>query len=81
MSYCRNNGVDSDVYVINSGKKWECLGCPRAPRVNHQMFNVKGWVSFETRQGILDHLLEHRRLGDKVPNRALERLRREIREE
>jgi hypothetical protein len=72
MSYCRNNGTDSDVYVIATANAktqkpgWWCCGCDFENNF------------FETRPEMVEHLLQHRREGDKVPDRALERLRREI---
>lgn len=72
MSYCRNNGKNSDVYVIASGREgctvWICYcgGLEDDP--------------FETneRRKMVDHLLEHRAKGDKVPQSALDRLKKEI---
>lgn len=74
MSYCRADN-ESDVYVIGSGDGkgnplWECVGCPGSQ-------NRYG-VTFHTRQKMVEHLQEHVRLGHKVPDRAFERLAREI---
>jgi hypothetical protein len=71
MSYCRNNGQDSDVYVIATANGrmepgWSCCGCDKEPNF------------FPSREGMVEHLLQHRTSGDKVPERALERLRQEI---
>lgn len=75
MSYCRNNGHDSDVYVIsNINEKgvasWECVECC--------MESLRKGRAYSSRKEMLTHLLEHIRLGDKVPERALRRLRQEI---
>lgn len=78
MSYCRNNGKDSDVYVIcgmdetTHKSYWECVGC-------HLTEENYGKV-FRTRLKMLAHLDHHRSLGDKVPTRTTTRLLREISE-
>ena len=73
MSYCRNNGKDSDVYIVATCSPddscipgWWCCGCK----------NIEDF--FLTREKMIEHLLQHRKDGDKVPESALERLRREI---
>lgn len=74
MSYCRNNGEDSDVYVImtrDSSAQQNILECfCDLPR------HIYG-----TRTEMIAHLREHQQRGDKVPDRAFERLYREIGEE
>lgn len=74
MSYCRWNGIDSDVYVIATyyqGKEaWDCICCSIATN------NLMGLV--HTRQEMLDHLLEHRLVGNRVPQYAIDRLQKEI---
>ena len=74
MSYCRV-GPDSDVYVIATwhpeNRQHDALECFCGPP-----------RTFTTaRSGMIIHLLEHQALGDKVPARAFERLKREIREQ
>jgi hypothetical protein len=72
VSYCRNNGQDSDVYVIEhvgNAKTGPFLYCYCGDGAGSQYF---------TRSGMIDHLLEHRRRGDKVPDRALDRLASEL---
>lgn len=75
MSYCRDNGIDSDVYVIciSNGKRpiWECVGCS---------LDEDRCCDFETRAGMMVHLTRHTKAGHKVPLRAFERLAREIAE-
>jgi len=72
MSYCRANGIDSDVYVIATAHAtaekdgWWCCGCDSEDNF------------FTTREGMVEHLLQHRKKGDKVPERTFERLAREI---
>jgi hypothetical protein len=69
MSYCRA-GVDSSVYVIahvDGGMACYC-GRDEADRLL-------------TKPEMLGHLLAHRASGDKVPQRALDRLVKEINEE
>ena len=76
MSYCRNNGVDSDVYVIAASNPetgrdcWECVGCT--------LTEERYGKTVHTRTKMLTHLAHHRSLGHKVPISALERLRREV---
>lgn len=79
MSYCRKDGLSSDVYVIPTGDGkgvmgWECLSCNLAPE-------GKRWYFCYTRQEILKHLEQHRISGDRVPEYATDRLKREILEE
>jgi hypothetical protein len=84
VSYCRNNGTDSDVYVIgtrdpDTRKNFlQCLCGTRDPVTG--MYDAP-FPAFTTRTGMIGHLLDHRRRGDKVPARAFERLGREIGEE
>lgn len=66
MSYCRANGVDSDVYVIGTGSRWWCCGCDFEDNF------------FETREEMVEHLRQHRKEGDKVPERTFERFAKEI---
>jgi hypothetical protein len=73
MSYCRNNGKDSDVYVVASfsdTEKKEIWAC---------YCNLSPFIAY-SRQGMITHLKEHELKGDKVPQRAFDRLRREITE-
>jgi hypothetical protein len=77
MSYCRNNGKDSDVWVIATKDRaqpfWSCVNCSlAAPRITGQV-EVR-WTECDTPQEMIWHLLKHRTLGDKVPQRALDRL-------
>lgn len=73
MSYCRNNGVDSDVYVVKLvDTSFECCGC--------SLSEGKWGATFGTREGMLIHLTAHRRAGDKVPRHAVDRLKRELKE-
>lgn len=65
MSYCRNDGVDSDVYVIRHvNGMLVCYCC--LPDNEH-----------ERPEEMITHLLNHRSLGHKVPDRALDRLNAE----
>ncbi len=79
MSYCRNNGKDSDVYVLASRDPkrqkdimW-CCGC----EMSRDGDKLKGTVC-DSKKEMVQHLREHRRQGDMVPERAFERLRLEI---
>lgn len=72
MSYCRKNGEDSDVYLFLHVGGWlECCGCNLDPEHPH-------YIAF-SRIEMIKHLGEHRKQGDKVPERAFDRLRRELR--
>lgn len=76
MSYCRM-GEDSDVYVIATfdprvqKKAWQCYCQPTS-------FKGKRRALFYTREEMLEHLYQHRKDGDKVPEHAVERLLEEI---
>lgn len=66
MSYCRI-GFDSDVYVIHHvGGGMACF-C-----------NTPVEANLMTKPEMVQHLLEHREEGQQVPQRALDRLYREI---
>ena len=74
MSYCRMSG-DSDVYVIAS--------IMRAPETAGHYRTV--WICYcgngyeaDTRKQMVEHLLNHRAKGDRVPESALTRLQEEI---
>jgi hypothetical protein len=69
MSYCRIGG-DSDVYVIDHVDGGTACYCGR-DEADRLM----------TKPEMLGHLLAHRDRGDKVPQRALDRLTAEISEE
>ena len=83
MSYCRDNGEDSDVYMFPTGRdKIVCCICALMPieiKVEQgQEYEDQGSMTFDTKQEALQHLQQHRDAGHKVPERAFERLRREI---
>jgi len=89
VSYCRWSRWN-DVYVFgghmeDGTEQWECCACHRAPMYTTEMLGKKFRNHhsriFKTRRGILNHLLWHLQLGDKVVRRAIRRLKREIREE
>jgi hypothetical protein len=68
VSYCRFGEDGSDVYVI---RDWSGhLVCYCGDEEGQQ----------ETETGMLNHLLSHMGRGEKVPTRALDRLRREEKE-
>ena len=78
MSYCRNNGDDSDVYVY-------VMGTGNTDPTEAQEIWVcacnKPGNCVPSRMAMYYHLLEHREDGDKVPEDALDRLIREVKEE
>lgn len=69
MSYCRNNGEDSDVYVIRTNGGLQCCGC--------RLYGGVKFPMFDTQVEMIKHLVEHLAVHDKVPMRAIERLERE----
>ena len=81
MSYCRNNGTDSDVYVIGTGgEDGDVLQCFCGSR-DQEGFYEQAFPVFATRSGMIAHLREHQEKGDRVPGYAFERLEREIQDE
>ena len=64
MSYCRT-GEDSDIYVYR--KRPNLLVC----------HSETGSFEASTEQEMIEHLLLHRRRGQRVPERALDRLKAE----
>ncbi|MDP4224756.1 MAG: hypothetical protein Q8910_00100 [Bacteroidota bacterium] len=74
MSYCRT-GDDSDVYMHQHFNGMiECAGC------KIYGFSYKD-TEFDTPQEALNHLIEHQKVGHKVPLYAIKRLEREIKED
>lgn len=69
MSYCRF-GDHSDVYVYDNGEFLVCCQCRL--RGDHRD------VLYPTNRQMLAHLNAHRMVGHKVPERAPERLRKEM---
>ena len=73
MSYCRMSG-DSDVYVIASTRAPEMAGHYRPVWI---CYCGNGYEA-DTRKQMIEHLLKHRAEGDRVPQRAFDRLQEEI---
>lgn len=68
MSYCRADGIDSDVYVIRDIRGgWACF--------------CAGLVKRDSRRKMLAHLRAHIRKGDRVPEYAIARFERELTED
>lgn len=71
MSYCRPNGADSDIYVIqgkSQGKVfWQCF-CGKKNSYTHNQKHM------------LKHMLKHKKEGLKVPEYALDRMKEELKE-
>jgi hypothetical protein len=75
MSYARMNGIDSDVYVYEHANGFiECCGCRLTAPEEYEDF---GFARLSTAREALAHLDWHIRDGDKVPERALNRIRGE----
>lgn len=66
MSYCRNNGDDSDVYVIPTERGLVCYTHNEPFECGHDP------------AAMIAHLEQHRADGYKVPEYAFERLRAEV---
>jgi hypothetical protein len=67
MSYCRNSIDDSDIYLIRTiYGHYECFCKPLES------------FTCETPKEMFDHLMEHREDGLMVPDRALERLTKDM---
>lgn len=62
MSYCRNDGVESDVYLIRHVNGSLVCYCDHPG--SEQLLE----------QPMIDHLQEHVARGEKVPQRAFDRL-------
>lgn len=91
MSYCRS-GVDSDVYVYPSRDGIVCCGCTIIPVVTGKYppevikkydledkpFTYRPDFTTVSRHKMIEHLMEHRKQGEVVPERAINRLRSEI---
>lgn len=73
MSYCRMSG-DSDVYVIASTTLQPIGGKARQIWVCY--CEAESYVA-DTRKQMLNHLEYHKRKGDRVPDYAIERLKKE----
>jgi hypothetical protein len=74
MSYARNNGVDSDVYIVKVSDVFMCY---------HGRDSSFDWGYFTcvTRRELWDHLLDHLEVGDMVPSRVWTRLSMEMENE
>lgn len=71
MSYCRIS-EGSDVYVVGTRQDGqdgiECVSCE---------YDERGYFWAASPSSMIAHLLVHRLRGDRVPDRALDRLRDE----
>lgn len=74
MSYVRA-GENSDVYVFPSKRLgievYECCGCCIARETRA----YGDWLT-RTAEQMIDHLQEHRKKGHRVPQEAIERLKK-----
>lgn len=74
MSYARMSG-DSDVYVYEHSSGFiECCGCRLTAAEEYEDF---GFARLSTAREALAHLEWHVREGDRVPQRAFDRIRKE----
>lgn len=75
MSYARNNGVDSDVYVYSHYAGFiECCGCSLTEA---DEWEDVGFFKAESAFEALKHLEQHVSMGDRVPESAFVRIREE----
>ena len=72
MSYCRF-GFDSDVYVFESDRGYECCGC-----ILKGESWLDGWNSVRTLGEMIEHLMLHKTKGHMVPDDVIETMREEI---
>ena len=76
MSYCRFGYGGSEVYVFeNTPDRFVCCECSLTTLTPQDINTI-----VTGRQAMLKHLLVHRKAGHNVPDEALDRLRREIKE-
>jgi hypothetical protein len=68
MSYARWT-EDSEVYVFQIEGGFECHFCKQ---------NNGDHMDFKTRSDLKEHLLDHRKQGDMVPEYALETIEQEM---
>jgi hypothetical protein len=73
MSYARW-GEDSDVYAYDAGSVLVCCWCRL---LRHDDNGPEPDFECNTPLGMIKHLKEHKALGHKVPDEALERLEKE----
>lgn len=72
MAYCRNDGVESDLYVMQTFAEKDgesaliCMGCPLK---HNQLMN---------RKEMLSHFEKHEKVGHRIPEYAWKRLLEEI---
>lgn len=77
MSYARNNGEDSDVYVIRSDVLRDHMGEMVLTCIECSIEGNGEWFVCQTPHVMKLHLSLHVHNGDKVPERTFERLERE----
>ena len=53
----------------------ECCGCGIT---DAETFRTKGYPAFDTKKDALEHLYEHRKVGDLVPEYAIDKLKEQI---
>jgi len=69
MSYCKKS-ADSDLYVYCDGGFYHCCGCELTPSPE--------CCELSTLEELRDHLWAHRSAGHLVPQRAIDRVEREL---
>ena len=83
MSYCRDNGITSNVYMYPSILGGIiCCGCSIEIKRSKSESNDYNYTNatFYSRRGAINHLVDHTKNGDLVPNYAFQRLNDEIKD-
>jgi hypothetical protein len=77
MSYCRIGG-DSDCYILDHAYEGlVCMGCTLMPYSEDDLMPIT-FIAGTDYQKMLDHIAEHRYIGDYIPFRVDERLKEEM---
>jgi len=76
LSYCRFGEADAYIYDdVNSGLV--CMACLLMPIRDNELF-PDTFIAGQDRQKMLDHIAEHRYIGDHIPLSVDGRLRKEM---
>lgn len=65
MSYCRFGEADAYIYMTYAG--FECCGCSLATKAAKSVDDYEPVGPFTTARSMLDHIAEHRKRGDDIP--------------
>jgi hypothetical protein len=77
MSYCRIGG-ESDCYIFDHAYEGlVCMGCTLMPYNKDDLMPCT-FIAGQDRQKMLDHIAEHRYIGDRIPLSVDERFKEEM---